>query len=1103
MHYIPRQTKVKSELLPHVTFLDLFLGAIFAVMLYFLLSANFQYNILVALVWLSFAILMFIPLADGQKMYYTLVLLFKFMAYNKKYSVEHKKGYAPMKLLIPYEDIIDEKIISFGSYYGMAIEVSPVEFAMLSEDKQNSYLNAFSSAISRVAIGEDFQLVKITKQILMDDYILADERKYDSMLKMQARGEISQEEVEARSVIFETRVAKMLEANESNKQYGDYYYLVVYDMDKKALQDTVDGMINALGSSQTPINARVCKGSNLAVFLKSVYTKEFDERECQSMGTDALLKWLVPQEVKFKTMYTVVDGVEYCTFNITDYPLTVGNGWLFPFTSMPNTKVVMNVKPIGRFEAEKMLDKAIMEMETKVGYSSRESKRIENQTHLQTLRDLLVKIKNSNENLFSCNIHITCESYMKKEMRALLKEYGFKFSENFGKQVDSFICSNISRLDTMKSSMRGINTTSLSACFPFISSAMADPSGFYIGYNGHGNVFIDFFRRDSERVNSNMMIIGKSGGGKSFATKNLLANFSGDNSKIFVLDPEYEYATLAENLHGKVLDVGTGLQGRINPFHITPSLKAEEGIAEQDDYASHLQFLEQYFKVILSGMDSDAFETVNSLVIDMYKKKGIDSHTDLNKLKAEDFPIFDDLYSLVIEKIKNEKDEYMRRMYQIIETYVQKFATGGRNANLWNGPTTLETKENFCVFSFRSLLANQNSTLANAQMLLVLRYLNNEMIKNKDFNEMMGYGESDPDRRKIIIAVDEAHVFIDPKFPIALNFMEQLAKRIRKYSGMQIIITQNIKDFVGSAEIQKQSTAIINASQFTMVLSLAPNDMTDLVDLYRNAGGINEDEQQTIVQAQRGEAFLITSPLARTFLKIEAFDPIREMFQVNGYLDKYFAKDEDDTGARIEDNQSNQEFEQELEQENIENEQEFEQGFNEIENESQQEEYFNDTESQQSYQDDIDEEQTTQDNENESQQEDAVDDANKTNENVNQTTDVSTNTTDVTNDTTLDSNDNVDVTNETTEDLQNDIEEVSNSAVENSQNNVEDTLNKSKKDVDKTQSTIVSGEDVVVSHLPEGEKLDEAFGFGDFEKQLDDLNSFTSDDLDKKGNKNK
>ena len=116
--------------------------------------------------------------------------------------------------------------------------------------------------------------------------------------------------------------------------------------------------------------------------------------------------------------------------------------------------------------------------------------------------------------------------------------------------------------------------------------------------------------------------------------------------------------------------------------------------------------------------------------------------------------------------------------------------------------------------------------------------------------------------------------------------MEDLAKRIRKYDGMQIIITQNIKDFVGSAAIQKQSTAIINASQFTMVLPLAPNDMTDLVSLYRNAGGINEDEQQAIVQASRGEVFFITSANSRVSLKIEALDAIRDMFQTKNFFEK-------------------------------------------------------------------------------------------------------------------------------------------------------------------------------------------------------------------------
>ena len=128
--------------------------------------------------------------------------------------------------------------------------------------------------------------------------------------------------------------------------------------------------------------------------------------------------------------------------------------------------------------------------------------------------------------------------------------------------------------------------------------------------------------------------------------------------------------------------------------------------------------------------------------------------------------------------------------------------------------------------------------------------------------------------------IDEAHVFIDPKFPIALDFMFQLAKRIRKYNGMQIIITQNIKDFVGTEEIARKSTAIINACQYSFIFPLAPNDMHDLCRLYEKAGAINESEQEEIVNNGRGRAFVITSPTKRTSVDIVATQEVQELFSM-------------------------------------------------------------------------------------------------------------------------------------------------------------------------------------------------------------------------------
>ena len=292
--------------------------------------------------------------------------------------------------------------------------------------------------------------------------------------------------------------------------------------------------------------------------------------------------------------------------------------------------------------------------------------------------------------------------------------------------------------------------------------------------------------------------------------------------------------------------------------------------------------MEEFFKQILPDCEKDALEYLNSLVDRMYTNMGITPESDLSQLNAEDYPIFDDLYDEILQEFQKTDNEYIRKMLRTLMNYIAKFSTGGRNANIWNGPSTITTEENFTVFNFQSLLANRNSMIANAQMLLVLKYIDNEIIKNRDYNTKNRMS------RKVIVVIDEAHVFIDEKYPIALDFMFQLAKRIRKYNGMQIVITQNIKDFVGTEEIARKSTAIINACQYSFIFTLAPNDMDDLCKLYEKAGGINEREQEQIVSAPRGQAFTVMGPSSRTTFKVEVPEDVVAMFQERDFLSRYF-----------------------------------------------------------------------------------------------------------------------------------------------------------------------------------------------------------------------
>jgi len=96
---------------------------------------------------------------------------------------------------------------------------------------------------------------------------------------------------------------------------------------------------------------------------------------------------------------------------------------------------------------------------------------------------------------------------------------------------------------------------------------------------------------------------------------------------------------------------------------------------------------------------------------------------------------------------------------------------------------------------------------------------------------------------------------------------------------MLLIITQNVRDFAGTIETAKKSTAIISVSQYSMIFNLSPNDMNELLKLYENSGGFNEIEKDSIVRSPRGECFLISSPNERGRLFIEATSATEEAFR--------------------------------------------------------------------------------------------------------------------------------------------------------------------------------------------------------------------------------
>ena len=816
---------------------------------------------------------------------------------------EENANYDFMENIIPFTGVKDNLIEYGGKYYGSVIEIDPVEFRFFSEHRRN---NSIESGVGRVLRGihSGFaaNIVKLERPIIYDRYLKKEEKKLAQIRKSFESGMMNEEEFQARVEIENDRLAELKGLCSDKQVVASFYYIVLFESDKKQLELQTKAAIDSLEKGEMTVRRLGTK--ELAVFLKYTNQIDFDERDIDKYKQDDYAQWAMPQKVAVKYRTVEVNDIVTHNFRVVNYPSWVGDAWLAGVLSLPATKVVVKCAPMERGKAIRTIDRSLQELRGQYNATGVDSRRIELEGHIDTLSNLLVTLQGEGEELLQCNIYVTAYdtqltrinkaleewpslfpeiSNLKKTVRRTWQESNFRLNGMDFNQMNAFIGSQISAYDPEAKQGRGIPSNSVAAGYPWIYAHISDEGGVKLGSSDGVPVFIDFFRRDSERVNSNMVIIGKSGSGKSYATKSILANLASEDAKIFILDPENEYSELAQNLHGKVINVANAQYGRLNPFHIITALDDdEEGGNAAGSFATHLQFLEEFYRQILPDIEKDALEYLNNLTERLYTNRGITPESDLSRLRPEDYPVFDDLYDAVLEEFERTDNEYIRSMLRTLVNYVAKFATGGRNSNIWNGPSTVTTDENFTVFNFQAMLANRNTTIANAQMLLVLKYIDNEIIKNRDYNTKYGLN------RKVVVVIDEAHVFIDAKFPVALDFMFQLAKRIRKYNGMQIVITQNIKDFVGSDEIARKSTAIINACQYSFIFALAPNDMHDLCKLYEKAGGINENEQEQIIQAPRGQAFTIMSANSRSTFRVEVPANMVDMFQDKDFQSFYY-----------------------------------------------------------------------------------------------------------------------------------------------------------------------------------------------------------------------
>ena len=869
MRIIPKKIKVKNTVWKCYSMADVIVALIvFAIIFIAITSGQWVIAVILGLV----AVGMFMPTPDG--IFYTCVFEnIKFLFAKKKYIANSKNSKENVDALIDLKEIRDSGLLAFkGGMYGRVIKVGQKNFGIEDGVQQNIDINYFANALKLLEQNQNADIVKIDRPVNLDEF------SGELFTRLSAVKDSDEENSikEIKESILRERIDRIDKLNNIRKQYLSDYYIIIYGRNELDLENMAVNIASEI--AKCGLNAQLLGLRDTAVFLKYSYSRNFDEREIKSLKDDELLDWIKPKEIVFHANKYRVDGTEASVLAVSDYPLRVKNAWGAELFNIPNTKVVMHIKPVDKFKAIRRIDKCIGEMQTKQIISDKASEANSAETHRATMDELLNALQTENENLFDVTLTVTAYNYTgndnyKKSARRSMLTGNFRPSTLYGLQIEGFKSASVSPVSTLKSHERGINSSSLAAAFPFVRTFIMDDDGIMLGENNKsGYPFIfNIWKRGNLYQNSNAFIIGKSGSGKSFFLKNFILNEWANGTRVIMLDPEAEYLSLTRNLYGNVINVGNAREGRINPFHIYKILTEDGTPAEPKlTFNTHLKMLESFFKIVLADAPLDVIELINNLVVETYERMGITENTDCSNFPADYFPLFSDLLETLQSKNREKMDALTQRDMRTAELYLQKFVNG-RYSDIWNAPSTLQVKANLIDFDFQSLFANKNNVVANAQMLLVFRFIEQEVINARERNR------NGANLRTLIIA-DEAHLYIDPKFPIALDFFYSMSKRIRKYNGSFIPATQNIADWNANEELRGKTSAIIKNSQYTFIFKLSAPDMKDVLDVYRTGDNFNDEEQRMIISAVTGQAFFVGSTELRACVRIQAGKCARELF---------------------------------------------------------------------------------------------------------------------------------------------------------------------------------------------------------------------------------
>ena len=562
---------------------------------------------------------------------------------------------------------------------------------------------------------------------------------------------------------------------------------------------------------------------------------------------------IAPKGLEYRASDFIISDKYSTILTVISYPKFIDPGFLSQLTSLSGIKIVIKHIPLPFSVISKMINKEIADL--KVRYQSEKDQTMQERIRqdYESLEQFIQMLAATGARIFDFQMHLMITANNKEELelrkiqvRSYLDALGMRGVALMFEQEKALksILPIFPPQDIENRIGTPIPSVTISAMYPFVFDSIKDPGdSTLLGVDFSGGVilfnqFLYQIKKENNRNNANIILLGTSGSGKSTAAKILLRTHIRNGFKVVCVDPEGELGDMCYSLGGDFLDLGKGGEfGMINPLEIVIDADEEE-IAQGLGYTVLTRTLQQvkaFMKYYSPDIEEDVLALFSGVVQDTYARFGITFTSDFSKFTSKDYPIFSDVYVTVTSRLTSMTEKTHER--DVMERLELKLRPLVRELQYYfNGHTSINTESSFLVFNIKELM-NSDANIRNALLFNILKFAWG-LCLNPNINT--------------VLSVDEAHVLLGAKNELGAEFLAQVQRRARKYNTGTIIITQQPSDFVADG-ILMHGKAIFDNSSYYLVMGLkkqAVEDLSMLIDL-------NDNEKESIKRFSQGEALFV------------------------------------------------------------------------------------------------------------------------------------------------------------------------------------------------------------------------------------------------------